>query len=100
MTLNRTSRPTLQERYSDLLDLSTLNIWIESLEVAYYENPNEKVFAVLQSMKHFKQSRTDDFWRMEDLYRNEELREFFENPGAYPHSVRVWMLSYREQENA
>lgn len=93
-------RPKLPERHTHLIDLTSLNELILIMEVAYNETRNEKVFRALKKLESIKQESTNEFWRLEDLYRNDEIREFWENPGAYPHSVRVWMMYYRDEENA
>lgn len=100
MSLAHKSRPPLVKRYGEFIDLSSLNGLLETLSVAYSETRNEKVYRALKTLENIKAQKTSEFWKMEDLYRDEELREFFENPGAYPHAVRVWMMDYREKENA
>ena len=87
-------RPSLPERYQQFLDLSEINEFIEALEVAYEETHNEKVYRVLRGLRNAKKRQLT----LEQFYRDDELKEFWENPGLWPHAVRVWMMEYRDQE--
>lgn len=95
MGIHNESKPTLPERYKEFLDLATLRKMIDDLQIAYSETKNEKVHRVMTKLTKVH----DEFWSLEDMYRDEELQEFFRNPGKYPWSVRIWMLAYREDEN-
>lgn len=91
---NRNQRPSLPERFMTFLEMSELNEFIEMLEIAYEETYNEKVFHVLTRLKDAKKRHNT----LEEFYRDDELREFFEKPGLFPHSVITWMTFYRDQE--
>ena len=91
---NKIQRPSLPERYQAFIELSELNELIQILEIAYQETYNEKVFHALTKLKDAKMR----YNTTEEMYRDDEIRDFFDNPGAFPHSVRVWMMYYRDQE--
>ncbi len=88
------NRPKLPERHLHLLGLKEVNEFIEDLEVAYEETGNEKVFRVLKKLVTYRNAELD----LEEFYRSEELQEFWNNPGAFPHAVRMWFFQYRDKE--
>jgi hypothetical protein len=90
------NRPSIHERFERFLSLKDLNTMIEDLEIAYAETQNEKVFSVLSKLKQTKQRVRSE----EELYRDEEFREFWDNPGKWPYSVRVWIMHYKDKETS
>lgn len=91
---HKRTRPPLPQRYSRFLELSAMNELIELLTVAYEETKNEKVWRVLNTLQKVKANEV----MLEDAYREEELQEFWDNPGAFPEAVRFWFFQYRDQE--
>jgi hypothetical protein len=89
-------RPNLSFRYNTFIELSDLNELIATLQIAYKETHNEKVFRAIKKLKSIKA----DFWRVEDTHRKEEINEMLDNLGLYPHTIRTWVTMYREEENA
>lgn len=90
----KNQRPNLIERHSQFLDLYKLREMIELLEVAYHETRNEKVHRVLQTFKGvFSQGM-----EIEEIYRQQEIIEFWNNPGAWPDAVRIWYMHYRDND--
>ena len=84
---NKRGRPTLPDRYQQFLKLAEMNEFIELLEDAYQETKSEKVHRVLQGLRKAK----NKFYTEEEFYRDDEMREFWENPGVYPFSVITFM---------
>jgi hypothetical protein len=91
---SRKSRPPLPERYRRFLELSDLNLFIEDLQIAYEETRNEKVLRVLRKLEAVRNQEI----QAEELYRDQELEEFWRNPGMFPPSVRSWFMDYRDSE--
>lgn len=88
----KNDRPSIQERYNNIHNLNT---FIEVLNAAYEEDHNEKVRFVISKLRDLKAEGMD----IEYAFRDEELQEFWQNPGAYPESVRSWIIFYRDKEN-
>ncbi len=90
---------TLPERHQRFLGPQDLNEMIRALSIAYNQTGNEYVLDVLNKLREHRQQIREDQWQLEELFREDEINEFWENPGKYPFSVRVWFMMYREKEN-
>ncbi len=88
------NRPRLPERYLRFLEISELNLFIEDLQIAYEETRNEKVLRVLRKLEAVRNQEM----QAEEFYRDQEIQEFWRNPGAFPLSVRTWFMDYRDNE--
>ncbi len=86
---------TLPQRYDAFLSLSEINEMISDLEKAFEQTENEHIQKVLDKLQKHK----NETIRLEDLFREDELNEFWENPGKFPHAVRTWFILYRDKEN-
>lgn len=93
-------RKPLNERYDVLVSIQQLRKWAELLEGIYNRTRDEGALILLQDIRSTLTTQTKEFWHFEDIFRKEELEEFHNNPGSYPHSVITWMLGYRDEENA
>ena len=90
------TRPDLPSRYNTYIELSDVNELIATLQIAYKETHNEKVFRAIKKLEAIKVK----FWEVEDRHRQEEINEMLDNLGLYPHTIRTWVTMYREEENA
>lgn len=88
-------RPPLPERYGRFIELGELRQLISVLSLAYEETHNEKVFKVLRRLQNIYNAEETQ----ETHYRLDELDEFFQNPGAFPFAVRVWMFDLMKKES-
>lgn len=85
---------TLPERHDLFLSMKEVNEFIAALELAYEQTQNEMVAKVLARLR----AKRDETVRLEELFREDEMAEFWENPGSFPHAVRVWFMAYRDDE--
>lgn len=89
-------RATLLQRYEQFRELAEDNQIIAALEIAYRQTRNEYVLRALTMLKK-KREAWNDF---DAFCRDEEIQEFWDNPGKFPHSIRIWFMHYRDDELA
>lgn len=87
---------SLPERHKIFLEVQEVNEMIAALELAYEQTQNELVHNVLNRLTE----KRNQVVQLEDLFRQDEIDEFWENPGRFPFAVRVWFMMYRNDENA
>jgi hypothetical protein len=90
----KSNRPTLPERFEQFLELKQVNELLETLLIAFEETQNEKVGLVIHQIQQIKER----WYLQEEGWRREEIQELLENIDDFPHSIRTWMLYYRDKE--
>lgn len=86
----------LPERHKIFLEVQEVNEMIAALELAYEQTQNELVHIVLKRLI----AKRDQVVTLEDLFRQDEIEEFWDNPGKFPLAVRVWFMLYRDDDIA
>lgn len=99
---NPKDRPSLRERYDTyqtmLTKVTELNMVINTLEEVYERLHDEGVYKSLQIIKDLRGRLTGNFNELEIVFRDDEIRELWENLGKFPHAVQTWFLHYRDDE--
>ncbi len=85
------NRPTVPERYKEHMLYSEM---IRRIKEEIDSAPNENLSAILEMAEQLKMI----FWIHEEQWRSDELKEAFLNMKNLPHSVRTWLLNYRDDE--
>ena len=91
---NNRGRLPLPLRHQEYLKLLDLNHLIALQTELCQETHSEKALLVLQGFIAVR----DGGVAYEEWCRSDEVKEFFDNPGAYPHAVQTWMFYYREKD--
>ena len=95
-SLRKSPDHQLPERHKVFLEVQEVNEMIAALELAYEQTQNELVSIVLKRLV----AKRDQAITLEDLFRHDEIEEFWENPGKFPPAVRLWFMLYRDDEIA
>jgi hypothetical protein len=97
--LRKDERPKLTERYQLYTEKNKLhNSNLQLLQSIYERTLDEEVLLAIRNSKRLKELDMEEFWELENLYRNNEMEEFWAKLGQWGDSVRDWFLYYHDKD--